>query len=259
MKIPFPINPKDIGDISHDAIQEYRKSSHETKTFVSGIVFLGVCIICTFFFLVFNSSLSAASNTIATISGSVSGLISGVTEAPKAYTDGKNVGLSAEDTEAIVSTEFSNVGKLEVLVSGVTITDLHKYADKYAGLYVSKGTAVFSVNLSSAQITVDNNSINIVIDEPECEVFVDELSTKKIAEWTHQLWNGSENDGYFAYLNSWNKTKGEAENTIDGYGDLLTLAKNSAEKQISTIIGSMLSSSKSVNTQFRESENEREK
>ena len=256
MKLPFTINPKDVADISHDVIQDYRKSSQSTKNITTGIIFSLVCIICIFIFIIFNNSLSSATNTIATVSGYVVGLFDAVSDAPRVYLDGKNEGLSAEDTKANVTTEFSNTGKLEVLVSGVTITDLHKYADKYAGLYVSKGYAVFSVNLSSAEVSVNDKSINITVDEPECEVFVDELSTRKIAEWTHQLWDGSEDDGYFAYLNSWNKTKEELANAIDGYDDLMTLAKNSAEKQIPTIIGSMLSSGKTINIQFRESSNE---
>ena len=256
MKKPSIINPEDIADLSHDAIQEYRKSSPKTKDIVAVVLFATVSILCLLVSLVFNNAFGAATETVSSVAGTVAGILDGTAESPQKYREGKEVGLSAEDTHASIATKFSDVGKLDVLVSGVTVTDLHKFSDKYAGLYVSKGYAVFSVNLSSADISVTDESVTITIERPNCDVYIDESSTEKLAEWSHSIWNGAEKDGYFAYLNSWAKSREELENSIEDYESLIDLARSSADSQLKMLVKTVNTSAKKVIVNFKEPANE---
>ena len=243
-----------IDHLSKLACDTYQKFPDSTKKHLPKIAL----ILSSFLFIIVgiltNNVMNLASNEIGALSGTIVGVLEGTANAPRSYFDGKEAGLSAEDTHAIISTEFSNTGKLETLVTGVTINNFHKVGDKYAALYISKGYAVFTVDLSTAEIIVQDDVITISLHKPESTVYMDELATKKIAEWAGVIFNGSTQDGYFEYLNSWNKSKQELENSIEDYASLELLAQESAKKQITNLLGSIIISGKPINFIFKESE-----
>ena len=59
--------------------------------------------------------------------------------------------------------------------------------------------------------------------------------TDKIAEWERRFFNGTDGEGFQAYLNSFKTFSGKAEDTIANYQTLLDLASSSAIKQVEEI------------------------
>ena len=106
--------------------------------------------------------------SLGAVQGKIVGLAVGsykaVTESvPSGYSDGKDQGLSAEDTKSTIAAYTRGIGKLEVLVAGVKLSNFHQVGDKYAALYLTKGNAVFTVDLSEATITFGQDSTDVVI------------------------------------------------------------------------------------------------
>lgn len=235
---------------ANDAVTNYRKANKKTKSVIS-VIWLTLTIIVTgVTAFVIHDSVKNTSERVAVIAGTVSGVLDSVSDLPAAYSNGKNEGLSAEDTEAYLSNEFQSTGKLEVLVAGIKITNLHEYADKYKGLYMSKGYAVFTIDLSLANIKVNSNEINITLNAPTVECYIDEMSTKKIAEWQQHAWTGTTQDGYVAYLNSWNVSKEVLEKSIEGYSSLVENSKQAGINQITQLIKAACGSKKTINIKY---------
>ena len=179
----------------------------------------------------------------------------------KGYTRGMNdganagvaAGLSAEDTTANVVGAIESVGKLEVLVAGVTLKDIHEVGKAYTGLYVISGDAVFTVDLNQAEISYspDKTHIYIWIPEPALEIYLNQNSTKKLAETQHFSWTTTAEDGLRAYLNSMVKIQEKVESAISNYDSLMTMAKQSAKEQILRLAEAACASSTIVQVQFR--------
>ena len=140
-------------DIANDSIKEYKKSSKKTKDLVSVIVLCALLLIASIVGVSTYTAVKKASEAASTLSGNVVGVIKGAFSIPVSYEKGKLAGLSAEDTKAYIGNELHKEGKLDVLVSGVKITNLNELGEKYKGLYVSKGYAVFSVDLTGLQVS----------------------------------------------------------------------------------------------------------
>lgn len=88
--------------------------------------------------------------------GKAMGSFEALTDYKEAYADGKEEGLSAKDTIAEVVNKIQELNKLEVLAASVKLNDIHSVGEKedpdYVALYLLKGNAVFSVDLSKAEI-----------------------------------------------------------------------------------------------------------
>ena len=167
--------------------------------------------------------------------GSVEGAIDGV---PVGYQDGKAAGLNADDTVAEIANKIEQnvcgLGQLDVLAANVDLTTYHEVGKKYGALYLLRGSAVFSIDLSKAKITYNDRDgiISIVLPQPGVEVKIDPSETKRIAEWERKYFNGTDSEGAQAYLNSFGAFSSKSVDTIENYQDLLSLASESAKEQV---------------------------
>lgn len=180
--------------------------------------------------------------------GSYKGVTEGIAAGDAA---GTQEGLSARDTAAAVGNTLLETAKLEVLVAGVKLTNMHSLGKDYQALYVVKGDAVFSVDLKKAKVSQsDDGTLNVLIPEPEVELFVDESGTEKLAEYQKYPFSGDAGSGYTAYLNTLKNTTSEVRRSLENYDALMEQAKESAVTQISYISESACGNGKSVKVDF---------
>lgn len=189
--------------------------------------------------------------------GRLAGSLEGLIEGRKAGTeDGKAVGLSAEDTAAAISNQMQQVENLEVLVSSVKLKDFHTVGREtdptYAALYLANGTAVFTVDLSQAQIQAQNDTLHIILPQPVANLYIDESSIEKVADYQKRFFNGSAEDGFDAYLKSMVKIHQATEETLDNYDMLINSAKQAAERQVTLLAQSASTTPYSVSIEFAE-------
>ena len=162
--------------------------------------------------------------------GSFKGVTEGLEEGAAA---GKEAGLNSEDMTLEIGRTVKEVGNLEVLVANVEIPDYHEVGKKYAALYLFRGSAVFSVDLSKASIskTADGEVI-ILLPEPTAVVNINDSETELLAEYQRTFFNGSADDGFQAYLNSLRLVDQIALEKVSNYQMLMDMAKASARKQV---------------------------
>lgn len=185
------------------------------------------------------------------------GTVQGYTEAisidiPKGEVDGKEDGLSAEDTVVVIKGKMQDVGKLDVLVAGVSLNNFHRLGNNYAALYLMKADAVFSIDLSKVQVDQnrEGSQIYVTVPQPEIEVYYDEAETEKVAEWQKNYFSGDANDGFTAYLNSMKEIEENASEELAQNDNLMNMARTSAEKQISRLISNICGAEKKININF---------
>ena len=77
--------------------------------------------------------------------------------------------------------------------------------------------------------------ISIVLPKPSVEVKFDFSQTELLADWQRNYCNGTDGDGFEAYLNTFSATKNFCENKISNYYVLINLASESVVKQITEI------------------------
>ncbi len=183
--------------------------------------------------------------------GSANGIKDGVTEGIQA---GIEEGLSAEDTKVELGQAIKSVGKLEVLVAGVTLESINRIGNAYTGLYVIAGDAVFTVDLAETEVLTseDGSQINISIPEPELSLFLDQSSTEKLAEVQNFSWTVSAEDGLKEYLNSMAKTKEETEEYLSNYSELMDSARDAAVTQVGQLASRLNVGNAAVRVVFRE-------
>ena len=88
------------------------------------------------------------------LTGIAVGSYKGVTEGLEdGFSEGKAAGLDAEDITADITQAVREVGNLQVLAANVEIPDYHEVGKKYAALYLFRGSAVFSVDLTRASVS----------------------------------------------------------------------------------------------------------
>lgn len=187
---------------------------------------------------------------VGTAIGSYNGITHGAEEGAKAGTQN---GLSAEDTTADVKGTLEEIGKLQVLKAGVTLKNINSIGEAYKGLYVISGNAVFSVNLSEAEISfsLDGKHVYITIPEPILELYLDQNSTEKLAETQHFSLTVSAQDGLIAYLNSMTQTVDNVKKSLSNYDALMNTAKESARKQVILFAGTVCGDNQTVHVQFK--------
>ena len=172
------------------------------------------------------------------LTGMAIGSYKGITEGlDQGYDAGKEEGLSAEDTMAKMAETIENMGRLEVLVAGVRLQNCHSIGDDYAALYILKGDAVFTVDLTEAVISysADGADLVILLPQPEMELYIDDSQTELLAEYQKTPFSGKAEDGFTAYLNSMSQTVEEIKDTMVDYENLLAQARDSAVTQVSML------------------------
>ncbi|MBR6090819.1 MAG: DUF4230 domain-containing protein, partial [Anaerolineaceae bacterium] len=169
--------------------------------------------------------------------GSYKGVTDGLERGAEA---GKEAGLSAEDMTMDISQTVREVGNLEVLVANVEIPDYHEVGNKYAALYMFRGSAVFSIDLSAASISRTNEGeILIVLPEPSAVVRINDSETELLAEYQRKFFNGSADDGFDAYLNTLRMIDSISPDKVSNYDVLMEIARSSAKKQVEMLAKSV--------------------
>lgn len=184
--------------------------------------------------------------------GKFVGSFEALTDYREAYAEGKEQGLSAEDTTAEVANKIKEVERLEVLVASVKLNDIHTVGDDYAALYLLKGDAVFAVDLSKAEITEESDGLHILLPQLEMDLIVDQSKIEKVAEYQKLLFNGSSEDGFDAYLNSMAKIVEESKETLVNYDSLKKTAEETAIKQVEQLANSVAVEKRDVIVTFKE-------
>lgn len=184
--------------------------------------------------------------------GKFVGSFEALTDYREAYAEGKEQGLSAEDTTAEVANKIKEVERLEVLVASVKLNDIHTVGDDYAALYLLKGDAVFAVDLSKAEIVEESDALLILLPQLEMDLIVDQSKIEKVAEYQKLLFNGSSEDGFDAYLNSMAKIVEESKETLVNYDSLKKTAEETAIKQVKQLANSVAVEKRDVVVKFKE-------
>lgn len=184
--------------------------------------------------------------------GRLSGSLEALADYREAYAEGKEQGLSAEDTAAEVANKMKEVERLEVLVASVKLNDIHTIGDDYKALYLLKGKAVFTVDLSEAEITEEADGLHILL--PRCEVtpIIDGSKIEKVAEYQKRFFSGSSEDGFDAYLNSMIKIVEESKETLSSDASLKKTAEETTIKQVTQLANSVAVEKCDVTVTFKE-------
>lgn len=187
--------------------------------------------------------------------GKVMGSFDALTHYKEAYAEGKEEGLNAKDTTAEVVSKIQELNKLEVLVASVKLNDIHSVGKEdnpdYAALYLLKGNAVFTVDLSKVEIQDRENEISILLPEPEMELIIDQREIEKVAEYQKNYFKGSAEDGFDAYLASMSKIDEQSEEVVANYDELIKIARESARKQVEQLVGTVSVSETNVRVEFQ--------
>ena len=178
------------------------------------------------------------------------GTMEGLADAKEAYEQGKREGLEANDTHADVQNKMKELGKLEVMVASVKLNNLHEIGSGYSALYLLKGEAVFTVDLTNAVFEFIDDELYITLEPPIVELIINERNVEKVAEWQEHYFKGSAEDGFDAYLNTMEKITEASEESISNYASLLESAKESAEKQILQLANTVAVKERAVYVKF---------
>ena len=188
------------------------------------------------------------------IVGTAIGSAKGITEgAQKGREDGAQEGLKAEDTIAEIKGAMEDMGKLEVLVAGVTLKNINRIGTAYTGLFLINGDAVFTVDMAAAEInrSQDGAELSIKVPRPELNVYLDMDSTQKLAEVQKFSLTVDAQDGLTAYLNSMTQTVKKVKDTMANYDSLCLEAENSANAQIRQLVKRICGNDTLVQVQFK--------
>ncbi len=168
------------------------------------------------------------------------GTYKGITEkAAEGWEDGKEKGLSAEDTDVTID-EIKTLGKgkLEVLSADISINNIPQISDDYAALYVRPGNVIFSIDLSQTVVTKNSDgTYTVTAPSPEAELFLKEDKAEKIAEYIKYPFTGKVTDGIEANVNARAEVLKRSIEELSNYAQLLEDAKEFAKKQIVLILG----------------------
>ncbi len=191
-----------------------------------------------------------AGKTVGIAVGSFRGVTEGTEKGRK---EGMQAGLSAEDTAVDIRSSILSIGKLEVLSAGISLRNVTELGEVYEYIEIVKGTAMFSVDLSIADVQVsrDGSAVRVILPEPDMETYITYNDTEKLAEESgfspfHNAENGSA-----AYLQSISRTITEAKENISNYDMLLQMAKDSARQQVGLLVANLRSAECSVDIVFQ--------
>jgi hypothetical protein len=231
-------------------LADIRKNAKIVMTLV---IVIAVCVLCVV--LCLNSDKigakvgAAAGKAVGMAVGSFDGVTEGLSTG---YQDGKAEGLSAKDTEAEVKTKVHELGNLRVLAANVEIPNHHEVGKKGSALDVYCGSAVFSVDLTQAEITRNaDGEVTVILPVPTADVNIDISRTKRLAEYQSTFFNGSAGDGIDAYLNTLKTLNDFTWDKVSNYDTLMTMAKDSAVKQVTRVTEGVCVDCSGVDVKFR--------
>ena len=234
---------EELDALATDVISATRKNKPVIPIVLLGLVLAALIVFLSSILPLLKTAKSSGQNigeasgkVVGTAVGSVEGATSGISAGAEA---GREAGLSAEDTVVEISntieSNINSLGSLEVLIANVDWTTFHEVGNKYAALYFSRANAVFTVDLNQVTVTYREGLISIVLPKPTVEVKFDPTQTELLADWQRKYFDGTDLDGFEAYLNTFSATKNFSEDTISNYDVLINLASESAVKQITEI------------------------
>lgn len=182
--------------------------------------------------------------------GSADGLINGTREGIEA---GAAKGLSAEDTSIYIQDSMKQLGNLEVLAASVTLKNVNKVGEAYAELILMNGNAIFSVDMTQAEIQFsrDGKEVAIAIPEPVMELNLNEEKTQQLAEIQKFSFSVSAEDGLVEYLNSMAEIVQKAEEHIANYDSLVERAQGAAITQVQELAETISGGQYVVQVQIR--------
>ncbi len=208
---------------------------------------------CALFYFQSNEIGAGIGSGAGKVTGMAVGSYRGVTDGIESgLTEGKTAGLNAEDVTMEISNTVREVGNLEVLVANVEIPDYHEVGKKYAALYLFRGSAVFSVDLTRASVskTADGEVI-ILLPDPTAVVKINDSETELLAEYQRKFFNGSADDGFQAYLNSLRLIDSIALEKVSNYDVLMDMARTSARKQTEMLASGVCVDCRQITVLFR--------
>ena len=193
----------------------------------------------------------AVGDTAGTVAGLAVGSVEGATQGvQEGYVEGTEEGLSANDTVVELAKDIEgsirDLGQLQVLAVNVDLPTYHEVGKKYAALYLLRGNAIFTVDLSKMDVTYNENKISILLPAPEVKLNIDHSETELMAERQRVFFNGKDSDGLKAYLNTLKIGKNRVENEIANYDALMELASAFAKKQIEDLANAVHSEDENV-------------
>ena len=234
----------ELNGIALDTVHEVRKNKKLIPMILGGL-----CVISILFFLIeivpLIGNAKAAGQSVGETSGhtagaavgSVEGVMEGV---PSGYEEGKADGLSASDTVAEIANTIENnakgMGSITVLVANIDLTTFHEEGNKYAALYLCRGSAVFTIDLNEMNVTYKEGLVSIVLPKPTSEIRLDPSETEKLADWQNKYFDGTDSEGFEAYLNSIKAFETVSEDKIANYSELQEQASASAIRQVEEIV-----------------------
>lgn len=162
--------------------------------------------------------------------GSFNGITHGIQDG---YADGREEGLSAEDTSVEVCRTIQTEGNLEILEADFETKKFLQSGDLYHALFSEKGKIVFTVDLESVTVEVQNgNRLLITIPMPHAELRMDESTCKQLAVYQEHGWTGSAQDGVKLLSNAKKEFQKQTVSEINSYEVLL---ENSIEAAKGTV------------------------
>lgn len=193
---------------------------------------------------------SATGKVVGTAIGSFDGLFNGLREGEEA---GAEAGLSAEDSIVNIQDGMKEIGNLDVLAAGVTLRNINRIGEDYARLSLINGDAVFSIDMTQAEISFsqDGKEVYIVIPEPTLALYLDQSGTETLAEIQESSFSVTAEDGLIAYLNSMSQTADKAKEALANYDSLLAQARESAQRQVQQLAEMLCGNLYVVHARFR--------
>lgn len=182
-----------------------------------------------------------AGNTI----GSFNGITNGLAEGSK---EGKEDGLSAVDTKADIGASIKQTGKLEVLVASVALINVNSVGEEYKGLYVMKGDAIFTIDLSSATVgfSEDAEEVFVNIPAPDVVIYINDKETERLDSYQKTTFSGTNQDGYTEYVNSMKQIDDNVKKSIVNFDSLVETANDVGKKRVEALIDSICGGGKII-------------
>ena len=215
-----------------------------------------VLLICLLAFLI-NSRINAKSTGGAvgevsgTLVGKAIGSLEGLTKGQyEGYQAGKIEGLSAKDTTVELSGKIQEVQRLQVLVASGKFSDILSVGDDYAALLSMKYNAVFTVNLATARIELQDDGLHILLDQPKVEFFPIGDIEKENSYQKGKYWGKTE-VAYDLVIGSLNLMKVKATEKFAEDISMMDAARISAETQLVHLVNAVSLSKPEVFIEFR--------
>lgn len=192
-------------------------------------------------------------NTLGNVVGSAVGSLNGITHGVSAGFDvGKEEGLSAKDTSTEITTKFQEVKRLQVLVASGAYTNISTMGENvdYASLYTQRYNAVFTVNLETAEVILNNGVLVVRLDQPDLD-FKPEGPVTLIDDYQRHWFSGGTEDGMDMIQNSLIEIQNKTKENLSRDEGMMSTARVFAKEQLKSLINSMALNKPTVKIEFR--------